>query len=143
MPTSGWSRRAALLAFAAPGLARAEAPEVLDLVGQPLVALAAHPAVGPRLRRMAAGRQRAVSEAVRAPGPPLALAGEWLHASAANAEARVLLAFAWRSESVALLLVEADRPSLFVPPRAAAWPAALRGPVAGIAPEIAARMRFG
>jgi hypothetical protein len=84
-----------------------------------------------------------VSDAVRAPGPPLALAGEWLHGSAANEEARVLLGFAWRSESVALLLLEAERPSLFVPPRVAAWPEALRGPVADFAPELAARMRFG
>ncbi len=79
---------------------------------------------------------------MRAPGPPLALAGGWVHGSAAHDEARVLLAFAWRTETVALLLLEADRPSLFVPPRIAPWPEALRDAVGAFAPEIAARLRF-
>jgi len=141
----GVSRRhgaALLLAALAVPPARAEAPELRTLVGEPLLALAAHPAIGPRLRRMAAGRQRVVSDAVRAPGTPLALAGHWLHGTGANDEARILLAFEWRTETLALMLFEAARPSLFVPPRVAPWPGALRPAVLAFAPELGGRMRF-
>jgi hypothetical protein len=142
MPISGWNRRGLLALLATPGFARAEVPELRGLVGEPISSLAAHPAVGPRLRRMTAGRQRAVSEALRGPGAPIGLSGSWLHGTGAAEEGRVLLGFDWVSETVALLLIESGRPSLFVPPRIAPWPLALREAVSGFAPELAAAMRF-
>ncbi|MCX8135394.1 MAG: hypothetical protein N3D18_15695 [Roseococcus sp.] len=136
--------RRGLLALAAlpPGAARAQAPEVLDLAGQPVLALATHPAVGPRLRAMAQGRQRLLSEALRGEGPPLAVSGGWVHGRARAGEARVLLAFDTRSEAVAIILYEGSAAALFVPPRFAPWPAALRAAVEGFSPQVAAALRF-
>lgn len=137
------SRRGLLaLAALAPGAARAQAPEVLELAGQPVLALAAHPAVGPRLRAMAQGRQRLLAEAVRGEGPGLAVTGDWLHGRARAGEARVLLAFDTRTETVAIILYDGAAPALFVPPRFAPWPAALREAVEGFSPQVAAALRF-
>jgi hypothetical protein len=129
----------ALLPFAA----RAEAPEVLALAGQPVLELARHPTVGPRLRSMSAGRQRVVSDTLRGPGPPLTVTDDrWVHGYGVTEEARVFLGFDTRTESVVILLLEDGRPSLFIPPRVAPWPAALRPAIAEFAPEMAAQMRF-
>jgi len=126
-----------------PFAARAEAPEVLELAGQPVLKLAQHPTVGPRLRSMSAGRQRVVSNALRGAGPPLAvMEGRWVHGYGVIPEARVFLAFDTRTESVVILLLEEGRPSLFIPPRVAPWPAALRTAIREFAPEMAAQMRF-
>jgi hypothetical protein len=127
----------------APLSARAEAPEVLELAGQPVLELARHPTVGPRLRSMSAGRQRIVSDALRGEGPPLAVTdGRWVHGYGVTVEARVFLGFDTQSESVVILLLEGGRPSLFIPPRVAPWPAALRPAIRDFAPEMAAVMRF-
>ncbi|MBY0336552.1 MAG: hypothetical protein K2X11_08055, partial [Acetobacteraceae bacterium] len=113
-------------------------------VGQPVAALAAHPAVGPRLRRMAAGRQRVVSDALRGPeGAPIAEAGPWLQGWAATEEARCLLGFDTHTENVVIMLLEGGRPSLFIPPRFAPWPEPLREAIRGFAPELYPTMRFG
>lgn len=106
------------------------------------MALAAHPAVGPRLRRMAAGRQRLVSDTLRGTGPGLTWEGGWLAGHASAAAAHVFLAFEPASEQVALMLWEVERPSLFVPPRYAPWPAGLRGALGRFNPAILAGMRF-
>jgi len=136
--------RRALLAFALlPVTARAGAPEVLKLAGQPVLKLAQHPTVGPRLRSMSAGRQRVVSDALRGAGPPLAVTdARWVHGHAVIPLARVFLAFDTHTESVVILLLEEGRPSLFIPPRIAPWPVALRPAVREFAPEMAAQMRF-
>lgn len=135
--------RRALLALL-PATAQAQAPEVLLLAGQPVLELARHPTVGPRLRAMSAGRQRVVSDALRGSGPPLAVTdGRWVHGHGATGEASVFLAFDTQTESVVILLLEAGRPSLFIPPRVAPWPAALQPAVRDFAPEMAAVMRFG
>ncbi|UPY36032.1 hypothetical protein [Sediminicoccus sp. KRV36] len=137
------NRRAFLAIGLAPGAARADAPEVLLLAGQPVLELARHPTVGPRLRSMSAGRQRIVSDALRGAGPPMAVTdGHWVHGYAVIPEARVFLAFDTHTESVVILLLEDGRPSLFIPPRVAPWPAALRPAVREFAPEMAAVMRF-
>ena len=126
-----------------PSGVKAQAPEVLLLVGQPVLELARHPTVGPRLRSMSAGRQRVVSNALRGAGPPLAVTdGRWVHGYGVIPEARVLLAFDTHTESVVILLLEDGRPSLFIPPRVAPWPAALQPAVREFAPEMAAVMRF-
>ncbi|WPB86820.1 hypothetical protein [Sediminicoccus rosea] len=137
--------RRALLGFTLlPLAARAEAPEVLELAGQPVLELARHPTVGPRLRSMSAGRQRLVSDTLRGAGPPIAITdGRWVHGYGVTSEGRVFLAFDTRTESVVILLLEGGRPSLFIPPRVAPWPAALRPAVQEFAPEMAAQMRFG
>ncbi|WP_431302733.1 hypothetical protein [Sediminicoccus sp. BL-A-41-H5] len=136
------NRRTLLALALLPAAARAEAPEVLALAGQPVLELARHPAVGPRLRSMAAGRQRLVSDTLRGPGPPLAISAPWIHGHAATEAARVFLGFDTQTESVVILLLDGGRPSLFIPPRVAPWPAALRPALMEFAPEIAAQMRF-
>ncbi len=116
---------------------------MLLLAGQPVLELARHPTVGPRLRSMSAGRQRIVSDALRGAGPPLAVTdGRWVHGYGVTHEARVFLAFDTHTESVVILLLEDGRPSLFIPPRVAPWPAALLPAVREFAPEMAAQMRF-
>jgi len=137
------SRRALLLAAASLALPGAAAipDEFAALPGQPILALASHPAVAARLRPITAGRQRVVAAALRQPGPPLSWEEGWLSAHA-HGEAHLFLAFHPRSEQVALMLFEGNRPSLFIPPRIAAWPAALRGALERFNPEVAAQMRF-
>lgn len=133
-----------LLALASPALAEEAVPEEFAaLVGQPVVALAAHPAVGPRLRRMAAGRQRLVSDALRGNGPGLVWEAGWLAGHSGLGEARVLLGYAPASEQVALMLWEGNSPSLFIPPRYAPWPEGLRGALRRFNPELEGQMRFG
>ena len=137
------NRRALLALGLLPTTARADAPEVLELAGQPVLQLAIHPTVGPRLRTMSAGRQRIVSDALRGPGAALSVTdGHWIHGFGVTEEARIFLAFDTQSESVVILLLEGGRPSLFIPPRYAPWPLALRAAVRDFAPEMAAQMRF-
>ena len=137
------NRRGLLAGLLLPLPALADAPEVLELAGQPVLELARHPTVGPRLRSMSAGRQRVVSDALRGQGPPLAVTdGRWVHGFGVIPEARVFLAFDIRTESVVILLLEDGRPSLFIPPRVAPWPAALLPAIREFAPEMAAAMRF-
>lgn len=136
------NRRGLLALALLPGAARAQAPEVLELVGQPVLELARHPAVGPRLRSMAAGRQRLVSETLRGAGPPLAITIPWIHGYGVTDAARIFLGFDTQTESVAILLLDEGRPSLFIPPRVAPWPAALKPALTEFSPEMAAQMRF-
>ena len=125
-------------------LPAAELPaEFAALAGQPVLALAVHPAVFPRLRVMSAGRQRVVSDTLRGRGPSLAWQEGWLHGWAGTAAARVFLAYDPVAEQVALMLWEEGRPSLFIPPRWAPWPEALRAPLRGFNPELEAQLRWG
>ena len=117
-------------------------PEFDDLPGQPVLALAVHPAVFPRLRVMSAGRQRVVSDTLRGRGPSLAWQQAWLHGWAGTAAARVFLAYQPAAEQLALMLWEEGRPSLFIPPRWAPWPEALREPLRGFNPELEAQLRW-
>jgi hypothetical protein len=137
--------RRALLALGVAGPAFAADPpeEFAGLAGKPIVGLAAHPAIGPRLRRMAAGRQRLVSETLRGAGPGITWENGWLAGHAHTASAHVLLGFAPASEQLALMLWEGDSPSLFIPPRYAPWPEGLRGALRRFNPALEAGMRFG
>jgi hypothetical protein len=58
-------------------------------------------------------------------------------------EARVFLAYEPSAEQLALMLWEDGRPSLFIPPRWAPWPEALRLPLRGFNPELEAQLRWG
>lgn len=141
--------RRALLALLAVGIiapAHAATPEVLALEGQPLLELVRNSQVGPRLRTMTGGRQRIVSDAVRGPGTPLAVTGTWIHGTACPTagcdEARLFLAFDTQTETVVIMLLEKNRPSLFIPPRVAPWPAVLEPAIRDFSPELGAVMRF-
>ncbi len=92
---------------------------------------------------MSAGRQRIVSDTLRGAGPPLAITdGRWVHGYGVTEEARVFLGFDTHTESVVILLLQNERPSLFIPPRVAPWPAALQPALRDFAPDMAAVMRF-
>jgi len=117
--------------------------EFAALPGQPVLALAVNPAVFPRLRVMSAGRQRIVSDTLRGRGPGLGWHQGWLHGWAGTEEARVFLAYEPAAEQLALMLWETGRPSLFIPPRWAPWPEALREPIRGFNPELVAQLRWG
>lgn len=117
--------------------------EFAALPGQPVLALAVHPAVFPRLRVMSAGRQRVVSDTLRGRGPEVVWQESWLHGWAGTDAARVFLAYEPAAEQVALMLWEEGRPSLFIPPRWAPWPEALRAPLRGFNPELETQLRWG
>lgn len=131
------------LLLAAPLLLAAGPPEEFAaLPGQPVLALAIHPAVAALLRPASGGRQRLLSDALRGTGPGLAWEEGWLSGHA-HGDAHVFLAYEPRRERLALSLWDRDRPSLFIPPRLAAWPEALRAPLQRFNPEVAALMRWG
>jgi len=138
--------RRALPLLLLPGAARAEDPppaEFADLPGQRVVAMVAHPAIGPRLRPMAAGRQRLVAEALRGEGPPVVWEGGWLSGWGRAGETRCLLGYEPRAEQLALMLWEGVNPSLFIPPRWAPWPEALRPALRRFNPQIESQLRWG
>ncbi|MCX7374692.1 MAG: hypothetical protein NTW56_20040 [Alphaproteobacteria bacterium] len=116
--------------------------EYAGLPGRPVVAMVAHPAIGPRLRPMAAGRQRLVSDALRGTGPGVVWEGGWLSGWGVAGETRCFLAFEPRAEQLALMLWEGNNPSLFVPPRWAPWPEALRPALRRFNPQIEAQLRW-
>ena len=139
--TSTWSGRRLLLA-APLLLAAAPLPEEFAaLPGQPVLALAIHPAVAALLRPASGGRQRLLSDALRGTGPGVTWEGGWLSGHA-HGEGHVFLAFEPRTERLALNLWDGNRPSLMIPPRAAHWPEALRAPLTRFNPEVAALMRW-
>ena len=138
-----------LLALA--GGAGATAPEdPRALAGQPVLALAIHPAVTLTLRQSTGGRQGAVARLARAPGPPLRLTpdGRYLYgwgcgaATGGCAADGFFLAQDLEHEQIFVVLFEGGRPLLWVPPRASPWPPALRAPLAAFSAEIAGRMNF-
>ncbi|MCW8086453.1 hypothetical protein [Sabulicella glaciei] len=134
------TRRDLLLLAAAP--ISAELPEEFaGLPGQPVLALAVHPAVTPRLRPVTGGRQRVISDALRGEGPGIAWEEGWLSGHA-HGPAHVFLAYSPISEQIAVMLWEGNRPSLFIPPRYAPWPGGLREPLRRFNPQIPDQMRF-
>ncbi len=137
--------RRALPLLLLPAIARADAlpAEYAALPGQPVVAMVAHPAIGPRLRTMVAGRQRLVSDALRGQGPAVVWEGGWLSGWGVAGETRCFLAFEPRAEQLAVMLWEGNNPSLFVPPRWAPWPEALRPAMRRFNPQIEAQLRWG
>lgn len=92
---------------------------------------------------MSAGRQRVVSDTLRGRGPALSWHEGWLHGWAGTDAARVFLAYEPAAEQLALMLWEEGRPSLFIPPRWAPWPEALRLPLRGFNAELEAQLRWG
>jgi hypothetical protein len=137
-----------LLLLVPPLRAAAARPDPLALAGQPVLALAAHPAVAGTLRQATGGRQGAVARHLRLPGPPLrALGGGTIYGWACDPDAGcgrdgIFLAYDAPGGRIFVLLVEDGAPIAWVPPRAAPWPAALEGPLRAFNPAMAARLRF-
>ncbi len=133
---------ALLLLAAAPAAAQPADETAAYYVGRPILALAGHPDAVALLRQVSGGHQRALAAALRAPGPPIALAdGRLLYAHACLpagcAVDGVFFGFDMVSARLYLLLTRDGSLVLQVPPRRAPWPAALEAPVAafGAAPR--------
>jgi hypothetical protein len=134
-----------------PGAApRAEPPEdARDLAGQPVLALASHPAVTLTLRQATGGRQSILARAARQPGPPLRVTADgrfvfgWSCDPAAGCAASGLfLAFDAERPQVFLALFDEGRAQAWVPPRTAHWPAALEAPLRSFSPDVVGLVRF-
>lgn len=145
------SLAAAALALALPSGAAAQASPPEDpraLAGEPVLALAAHPAVTLTLRQSTGGRQSAVARQARNPGPPLRVTPDgafvlgWGCGGAGCAQDGLFLAYDVAREQLFVVLFEGGQPLSWVPPRASPWPAALEAPLREFSPEIAARMHF-
>jgi hypothetical protein len=134
-----------LLVLAAPAAAQ-EDPRAL--VGQPVLALASHPAITLTLRQSSGGRQSVVARLARAPGPPLRVTpdGRYLYgwgcgAAGCGAEG-FFLGLDLTHEQIFVVLFADAAPLLWVPPRASPWPAPLEAPLRAFSAEIADRMNF-
>lgn len=131
-------RAGALLGAALLAAVPAAADSPLALEGASLRELAAHPDVALPLRSASQGRSGTVFERLRLPGPPVAIAdGRYAWArGCAEAGCRtdaLFLAHDSVSGRIFLLVVDAGRPVLLIPP-GTTWPAALRDGVAPLLP---------
>lgn len=123
-------RRAILLGLAASLPAAAQEAPLRGLVGQSLVAFAAHPAVAVLLRNSARGRQQLVYDGLRLAGPPVYMADEhWLVGWARQGRRGLFMAFEVEAEQLVLFLLDDGRP-LYLSPRSRHWPAPLAAPFA-------------
>ena len=121
-------RRALLLGLlAAPAMA--QEPPLAGLVGGSMVDLAAHPAVRTVLRSSARGYQQHVYDGLRLPGPPVALAGDWLVGWGRKDAQGLFLAFEMQAEQLVLFL-QVDGEPVYLSPRGPKWPPALAVPFA-------------
>jgi hypothetical protein len=140
---SVWTRR---LLFLLPGTTLAAEDDIpaefAGLPGQPVVALAQHPAVGPRLRVVARGRQKQVSDTLRGTGPGMTWQGGWIAGWARLEEHRVFLGYNPRSEQLAVMLWVGNTSSLSVPPLMSPWPEGLREAMKGFNPQLEGQMRW-
>lgn len=136
----------ALLLLAAPAAAQEVDPR--SLVGQPVLALAAHPAVTLTLRQSTGGRQSVVARLARAPGPALRVTpdGRYLYAwgcgTAGCGADGFFLGLDLTHEQIFVVLFADGAPLLWVPPRASPWPAALEAPLREFSAEMPGRMNF-
>ncbi len=139
-----------LLTMALAGAAAAEPPEdTRALAGQPVLALASHPAVTLTLRQSSGGRQAVVARLARAPGPGLRVTpdGTYVYGWGCSAETSCttdgfFLAQDAVHAQIFVVMFERGQQLLWVPPRASPWPAALEAPLREFSPEIADRMNF-
>lgn len=146
---SCWLLALGLTAAAMPG-GRAETPAgPRDLVGQPVLALAAHPDVTLTLRQSTGGRQSAVARQARNPGPGLRVTpdGQFIYGWGCDARTGCeangfFLAYDLTRPQIFLILYEKGSPLSWVPPRASPWPAALAAPIRDFSPKIADYMNF-
>jgi hypothetical protein len=135
--------RRALAALLLPAPALAAEPEARRAEGGTMVQLAAEPAVSLPLRGAARGRQQAVYEGLRLPGPPVAMvAGRWLVGWGREGERGLFLAFDWQAEQLFLLLLVDGEAVYLAPARWSRWPTGLAEPFARFAPGLAKQPTF-
>jgi hypothetical protein len=136
----------ALALLAAPAAAQDVDPRSLE--GQPVLALASHPAVRLTLRQSTGGRQSVVARLARAPGAALRLTPEgrylygWGCGEAGCTADGFFLGLDLEHEQIFVVIFAESAPLLWVPPRAAPWPAPLQAPLQEFSDAIAGRMRF-
>ena len=139
-----WNKGAilALLALFSATPARAMDPDIMSVIGQPVLALAQRPEVGVVLRPASGGHRGAIAEALREAGPPVGLVdGQYLHGFGCNPEGcrvrGIFLAWDLKGERMFMLLTEEGRVRASIPPDPRAWPRELSTPLMGFAPALA------
>lgn len=124
--------------------ARAADPEARAVAGGTLVQLGALGSVAILLRGAARGRQQAVYEGMRLPGPPVALvADRWLVGWGSEGDRGLFMAFDAEGERLFLMLLVDGGPIYLAPPRVALWPEELAEPFHRFAPGLERGPRFG
>jgi hypothetical protein len=131
------------LALAWGGPAAAQEPDILSVLGQPVLALAQRPELTTGLRFNSGGHRSALAARLRDPGPPVTLVdGDFLQGWACRPEGcrvgGVFLAFDRRDDRIYLMLTENGAVRLSVPPDPRGWPEALRDGVGSFVPALAA-----
>lgn len=131
-----------LLALFSIAPAHAMDPDIMSVIGQPVLALAQRPEVGVVLRPASGGHRGAIAAALREVGPPVgAMDGQYLHGYACNPEGcrvrGIFLAWDLKGERLFILLTEEGRVRLSTPPDPRSWPQELSAPLAGFAPALA------
>ena len=139
-----WNKGAilALVALFSAAPAHAMDPDIMSVIGQPVLSLAQRPEVGVVLRPASGGHRGAIAEALREAGPPVGLEdGQYLHGYGCNPEGcrvrGIFLAWDLKGERMFMLLTEEGRVRLSIPPDPRAWPRELSTPLAGFAPALA------
>ncbi|MGI9128788.1 MAG: hypothetical protein ACR2IG_11305 [Roseomonas sp.] len=131
----------ALLALCGAAPARAMDPDIMSVIGQPVLALAQRPEVGVVLRPASGGHRSAIADALREAGPPVGVVdGQYLHGYGCNHEGcrvrGIFLAWDLKGERMFMLLTEEGRVRLSIPPDPRAWPRELSAPLAGFSPAL-------
>lgn len=131
----------ALLALLSAAPARAMDPDIMSVVGQPVLALAQRPEVGVVLRPASGGHRSVIAEALREPGPPVGLLdGQYLYGHGCKPEGcrvrGIFLAWDMKGERMFMLVTEEGRVRLSIPPDPRAWPRELSAPLAGFSPAL-------
>ena len=132
----------ALLALLGAAPARAMDPDIMSVIGQPVLSLAQRPEVGVVLRPASGGHRGVIAEALREPGPPVGVVdGQYLHGHGCNPEGcrvrGIFLAWDLKGERMFMLLTEEGRVRLSIPPDPRAWPRSLAAPLVGFSPALA------
>lgn len=142
-PTPRHRRLALALALACGALpAAAQDPDILSVVGQPVLALAQRPELTTGMRFTSGGHRGALAARLRDPGPPVTQVAEhflqgWACRPSGCRDGGVFLAYDRRDERIYLMLTENGAVRLSVPPDPRGWPAALRAGVADFIPALA------
>lgn len=131
----------ALLALLGAAPARAMDPDIMSVIGQPVLSLAQRPEVGVVLRPASGGHRSVIAEALREPGPPVGLLdGQYLYGHGCKPEGcrvrGIFLAWDMKGERMFMLVTEEGRVRLSIPPDPRAWPRELSAPLAGFSPAL-------
>jgi len=142
-----FARRALMASFALLALlgatpSRAMDPDIMSVIGQPVLALAQRPEVGAVLRPASGGHRGVIAEALREPGPGVALQdGQYLYGHGCNPEGcrvrGIFLAWDLKGERMFMLVTEEGRVRVSVPPDPRAWSRDLAAPLAVFSPALA------